>query len=596
MDETTTPSDAAAPAPEPTGGPPPASGAARGRGLLVGGLSALVVVVIAAAAFAFFALRGSGEILARSVPDDADVYFTAYLNPSAGQKLSLQNLLHKFPKTSDDAKIEQAITDLFRSSKTDYQNDIKPWLGDQVAFAAAGRPLGSPQIQFGALVQSKNDGLAQTEAGKIRDSDKSLTFTQQTYAGVTLYVGSPAGAGHTSGGFGSNPVGDQMVQAYTSHTLLFSNSVDYMHNIIDTMQGHHPSLESTDEFKRVQGDLPGDKLALLYWNVGHTYQELSGVLAAATNNDECTKSMLANLGALRGFGLTLGAKDQGFVTDWAVDTDNSKLSPAQKARMDAAAARNSQLQSIPPSAYGFLTMSGLDGLSDQLNGPCAKKPGVSQQLDQLGVPDFVKHLSGDGALEVDRGTTGATPSGALILGTNDEGVTRTFFGKLAEMAMSAGKPTATGSAAVPMGLLFGDTVPTGAQTSDYKGVTIVSIPVPQLADAGLLPSYAVFDKRGVIAASPAELHAVIDAERGGANVTAQDNYKSLGSDGPETNKGQLYLDLQSVIKAVRDALPASQQTKFDQDAAPNLAPLKALAITGSGDSSTDRGHMIVTVR
>src|SRR5438132_128473 len=93
------------PPPAPVGGTEPlaapaAPPARRKRTGLIAGLVAALVVIggLAFGAIEIFnTVAGTSDVLAKMVPADADVYVTAYLDPSASQKLNLRSLANKFP-------------------------------------------------------------------------------------------------------------------------------------------------------------------------------------------------------------------------------------------------------------------------------------------------------------------------------------------------------------------------------------------------------------------------------------------------------------------------------------------------------------------
>ena len=103
-------------------------------------LLAMVGAVVVAGYLLFFA--ATGDRAAGAVPADSAVYLQVYLQPSSGQKLNLFGLVAQLPGFADDATLEEKIHDvtqrLLGELAIDYGADLRPWLGGELALAAAG--------------------------------------------------------------------------------------------------------------------------------------------------------------------------------------------------------------------------------------------------------------------------------------------------------------------------------------------------------------------------------------------------------------------------------------------------------------------------
>jgi len=125
------------PAPADPPAPPSAPPPARGRRTLIAVVAALVVVLGGGAAGAFFLMRGASEELLEMVPAEADAFVTAYLDPSAGQKMNLLSLTDKFPDLGNRAKLSSSVDDMIDEALAESgteltHQDIRPWLGSQL--------------------------------------------------------------------------------------------------------------------------------------------------------------------------------------------------------------------------------------------------------------------------------------------------------------------------------------------------------------------------------------------------------------------------------------------------------------------------------
>src|SRR5918997_5736996 len=84
----------------------------------------------------------STDRAAALAPANSAFYLNVYLQPSTGQQMNLGGLIGRLPGFADEAsldeKVDQVVENLLGSTGIglDYREDVKPWLGDQVAIAA----------------------------------------------------------------------------------------------------------------------------------------------------------------------------------------------------------------------------------------------------------------------------------------------------------------------------------------------------------------------------------------------------------------------------------------------------------------------------
>ena len=89
-----------------------------------------------------FLFSSSTDRAAALAPANSAVYLNVYLQPSTGQQMNLGGLIGRLPGFADEAsldeKVDQVVDNLLASTGLglDYREQIKPWLGNQVAVAA----------------------------------------------------------------------------------------------------------------------------------------------------------------------------------------------------------------------------------------------------------------------------------------------------------------------------------------------------------------------------------------------------------------------------------------------------------------------------
>ena len=108
----------------------------------------LVVAVVAligltGAAFLaahFLFLSAAIDRAATLAPANSALYVNIYLQPSTGQQMNLGGLIGRLPGFEDDAsldeKVDQVVQNLLSGTGIDYREQVKPWLGNQIALAA----------------------------------------------------------------------------------------------------------------------------------------------------------------------------------------------------------------------------------------------------------------------------------------------------------------------------------------------------------------------------------------------------------------------------------------------------------------------------
>ena len=140
----------------------------------------IVVLLVGGGAFAAMKFLGPKEDDAIELaPQSSFFYANLFLDPSSSQKMALEDLLAHFPEagTPEEAerRLDELLTDALADSPLNYVEDVKPWVGDQIAFLAVGpeemEPRGTPPVA--ALITSEDTDArpeALEEAREERDA------------------------------------------------------------------------------------------------------------------------------------------------------------------------------------------------------------------------------------------------------------------------------------------------------------------------------------------------------------------------------------------------------------------------------------------
>jgi hypothetical protein len=165
--------------PMPPAPPTGSSDGGRRKALIIGGV--IGVLALGGAAFAGYTwLTATGPQPAEALPADTLGYVSIDLDPSGSQKIAFYNMAKKFPAAKewlDDEgigsgdDIRKFVFDKIQEEEgacqsLDFEDDIKPWLGDRFAVAAIDRGKDETPAPVG-VVQVKDADDAQDRAEKV---------------------------------------------------------------------------------------------------------------------------------------------------------------------------------------------------------------------------------------------------------------------------------------------------------------------------------------------------------------------------------------------------------------------------------------------
>jgi Protein of unknown function (DUF3352) len=547
-------------------GHPPASRTGRAQRWLVVALATLLVVAGGGSAAAFFLMRGAGEELLQLVPASSEVVVTAYLDPSAGQKVNLMALANRFPALRDDQRFRQQIDDVLDEALEGAglsHEDVRPWLGSQVAFVVDLEVNDDvPTASF--LVASEDDEAARKTLEKALLGSLGNEQTSQ-YRGATMHI---FGSGGTSS-FG---------YVIVDHVVVLSNQSIGLTRVVDVSEGSAPAIADDPAFLDTISSLPQGKLGLAYVNpteIANQAFSATGLGAAGTAPG------LDLLRAISGVGTTLSAHPDGLAFDVAVRMDPSKLDPVTRLQLDQPVHENGVLGFVPADAYAVATQQGLDETLKQTVDQILATPEGERIRQRIGVDDALAALTGDLAFEVGPGSGPVPAGGAILIGVRDPSAVQRTLDGLAELVLIA-----RGRAGAPA---FGDvtglerhdvleTVPKATwRSSTYQGTTIWYLDDAELSGTGFVPSYAVVEGAAIVGSSPTEIRKVIDTQAGSAaNIGESSSYRRAVSRVPD-GASTFYVDVGAIVSRFGSQLPP--------DVVSNIEPFKTVVQGASSSSS-----------
>ena len=609
------PIPAAAECVEPPGGalhPPGRVAASIATFVLVAGLALGAITT-------FRLLRSSADVLSTMVPATSAAYATVYLQPSGSQELALSELIARFPALSSPSQRSQGAKRLMTGILAGTglsAADVVPWLGPQLGVSVSSEaPSGStaPFSAYALYVSTTSTSQTQAALRRYRahmtsSGGAAHRFSTRDYHGVSVTTvadnpegvvqgiscglagggnGAPCPASPAPGATPTSSWQTQFAYAVVQGVLVMAGSPAYLEQIIDTQQGRDPAIAANADYQRVLGQLPSDRLGLLFLD----YPSLLHLLGAELRGSASApaRDALAALRPYRGFGVSAEAVSGGLAVDATLDLDPAQLTADERALLSVPPDHSTAAGMTPAGAVAFYGFAGTQyvvrELVDSLEGTSS---GVAGRLGQSGLGTFLGYLDGDLGVELD--DANGSPAGGLIVGTTHPAATLAFLNSaLPSLVDSLGAAGPTCAATPPASAASCSAQPVPA-VSTYRGVSISEIPLPR---TGVTLAWTVMHGEAVLATSPAEVRAIIDARDGAPSLAGSPGYAGTAGRRPATATG--YVSMPALLTLIRASLPPGSRRSFDQNVLPNLRPISSISLTDTASPSQSIGHIFIRV-
>jgi len=506
---------------------------------------ALVAAVVVAGYLLVFAV--SPDRTARAAPADSVAYATVYLQLSAGQGMNLAELLGRVPGFADAAALEQKIHEiaqrLLGDAGLDYEADLRPWLGDQLAVAVAGDELDGAQPGVVALIDVRDAELARDALERIV-ADSGVAYTTEDHEGVEVRI-----AGESA-------------YALTTDLLIVGEHPASVRAALDADAGRAPSLDEDARFRTAMQRLPADHLA-------SAYLDLAG-LGAATDAEEqldgyqaLSMALLVERDGLRVVGSA--PFDEAVASDaareaFALATEPSSLADWMPQDTQAEAVVFGLSQTILALEEQVATTPGLDGAADLLVQIRAIAALLGINLDDDVLPLFDREVAiSVGDLDAD------LPAFTLLLRPNDAAEATAALQRVRDALTDLGA---------------------GIDERDEAGTLITTLAIPDVPAI----SYAMADGVVILALSTEDVAGALRAHADGATLSASDRYQAAWELAGDRGGNEVYLDVASLVDRLGAVIDLAD------DGRDILQEVGALAITAPARDDAIIFHLVVTVR
>jgi len=245
---------------------------------VVGVLGVAAVAVAGTLAYQMFFGSASDDAV-KLVPADAVAYGSIFLDPSTNQKRAIEDLLEKFPEAPNADEARTKFVELLDKGLAEidmnFEDDIDPWLGDQIAgWAQIPDNLGG---QGGATAPAIADAPPAAFLIASDDDDAALQFVEDASANSEdeLTDKSYEGADYMLNEADKSAVG--VVDGF----LVIGTEVGFK-AVVD-VSGGEDSLSDSDTYTDATDELTEDRLATFYFDgtaLTEALQEAGGAAGA----------------------------------------------------------------------------------------------------------------------------------------------------------------------------------------------------------------------------------------------------------------------------------------------------------------------------
>jgi hypothetical protein len=495
-------------------------------------MAGLVVVALLVALPACGGKTDETTRAAGVTPPDAIAFFSLNLDPSIEQKRNLLSIARRFPGARSTVKDEfedtkdEVIQDVLEDSGLDYEKDVKPWLGNEVAAAIlppAGA-TGEEDPSFVVMVETDDEADARAAIEKAAASGDF----DGAYAVVDDFV----------------LISDQGESADDQAAL---------DRVSAQARKGEDSLADSDRFNEVVDRLAGDRLVLMWADLAKGLQYLQEEAEAGFFPFLDAQENLKNAETL--------AADV-HVEDAAVVFQGVSKGAGGGEGNDAELTRT-----LPGSTLAALT---LFNVGDSLQEGARSFFGGDDGAEFLA--EFEREIGID--LE---GDLISWIGGELVFvaGAVPEGQSFPSFGLVVE-------PTDRAKAEAGVNKLLERLAAEGFTLEERQVAGVTAHVVPEPITEGIQPAAALFEDRFVIASSPEYLEQLAKADSPG--LAGTDAYKSVLDEDDD-----VIMQFVVLIDPVRETMErgfltdVEDQREYENEVKPNIEPLSAFGIVATRD-------------
>lgn len=494
------------------------------------------------------------DLIAAHMPADAAVYI--HVDLKEVNSAEMQKIVAAFQTASGQEDTEVSSNaiqqELANTLDVSYEEDIKPWLGDQMGFAlfdvGSDGFSGLGLTQYLGAIESKNDAAADAFVAKVAANAESNgdTVTTVDYQGSQIYV---------------------MEGFVETRAITRVGSLVFIADSADSIQtlaalNASDSLASLEAYKRSVGALPGGRMFTAYMGVGQymtLLQSMSGMATSVTMPATST-AMLNSTSVAMGVAVV----SEGIQIDVVGAFDEANM-PAGTMDMYAASPQPlTTIERYPEDTVMFLGANSTGNavsLEDAMGPEAFADFEESMQLLEgetgLDLISFIEALNG-----------GETSMGIFPQST---GVGQAI-GLGFQMLVTTQDDAALGSFISSLNNWLGEQMGTATEQRTLAGMNSYVVADPSMGD---VLAFGSGNGLGFLTTDTGLLEASLDS--GFKSLADSDAYRSTWRSFPAGSIPVFYLDMTGLVDAVSSSMMAAFGGADVQNAFAVLAPLTKIA-------------------
>ena len=514
---------------------------------------ALVALIgLAGAAFLagyFLLFAASSDRAAELAPADSAFYVNVYLQPSTGQQMNLGGLIGRFPGFADEAsldeKVDQVVENLLGATglTLDYSEQIKPWLGDQIALAGWPTDGDITAPEAVVIVDVKDQALAEDALGELATSG-GLSFTTQTYQDVEIQVA------------------DSGAYAFVGDMLVFGETSAGIEAVVDVQEGGE-ALSGREDFRTTMDGLPADHLASAFVDLA--------ALAETTGTAE-------QLTAFSTAGAALIAEPDGMRLSGSAPFEIEAAAESSASGFALGGEPSSLIDWMPDDTIAELVVFGLRQTLEDAEAAAGSVPEGEEVTSAL---DTIRALSSFGfGIDIDAdllplldrevgiavsGIDAGLPHGQILLRPEDP------VAAAAALARVVDRLVATGTAT--------------QRTEEGAGTEITVLSIPEVGEI----AYALGDGIIIIGLGVEDVSAAFQAHEDGQTLAMNDRYVQTWEVAGERAGTEAFVDIDAVVELLGTGLD------LPDDARDILAQIGSFGFTAPSHTDRIEFHAVLTV-
>jgi Protein of unknown function (DUF3352) len=397
-------------------------------------IGAVVLLVAGGVAFAAMQIldRPSEDAAIELVPADAYLYANLFIGPSTDQKQALDDLLNNFPKIESTDQAIDRLTGLLdeelQQVGLSYEEDVEPWLGDQVSFFMHGTEIDPPSLA--ALLETTDPDAAAAAIDKAREHEGGPDPEEASYEGVDYEV----------------EQGDDGVAIGFVDDFLVVGAEDSFKSVVDgSKDSVFEGLVDNEEYQEAFDGLDDQNLFSLYVDQGRLFEILEEG-GGLEGEDAAILEAFPGIQDAGSSALALSARSEGV----ALEMSSTVPDDEDVSGLTSAFLGTELLESLPGDSWAALGVPDLGTLAQDAIGLTTSTPEGRAAFDEsmasfrqetgLDLEDDVLSWMGDAALFV-QGTNFQEIGGGLIVESDDAEATQNALTKVRDRLEADGAPT-----------------------------------------------------------------------------------------------------------------------------------------------------------